>query len=173
MKPTLPSPATTVQLLPLPEWEPKDPLRQLTEQDISDLAWDLVLFNDMDRTKIMGSYALAPETIERLKELPLFTTETANAKKAMAADPHLGIRRLAKAHLSHRVNTLNAMATSEMVEPAARLKAIDMLTRIAGLDKHTEEKKGGGVAVQINFGGALGGALATAAQEARVYLGDN
>lgn len=159
--------------MPLPDWEPKDPLRQLTPQDISDLAWDLVLFNDMDRAKIMGSYELTPDTIERLKDLPLFATETANAKKAMQADPHLGIRRLAKAHLSHRINTLNALATSDMVEPAARLKAIDMLTRIAGLDKNTEEKKSGGVAVQINFGGALGSSLANAAQEARVYLGDN
>lgn len=122
----------------------------------------------MDREKIMGSYALTAENVERLKTLPIFITETANAKKAMAADPHLGIRRLAKMHLAARVGTLNTMATSDMVEPAARLKAIDMLTRIAGLDKHAEEKKNGGVAVQINFGGALGSTLSHLDGDVRV-----
>jgi hypothetical protein len=123
------------------------------------LAWDLVLFNDMDRKKILGSYKLQDEDVAKLQQLPLFMAETANARKALQADPHIGVRRIAKAFLVNRVATLNELATSNMVEPNSRLKAIDLITRIAGLDKGSEEKKSGGVAVQINLGSALGSSL--------------
>lgn len=139
----------------------EDPLSKITAQDLSDLAWDLVLFNDMDKRRILSSYKLDMDCMTRLTSLPLFVAETNNAKKALAADPHLGVRRMAKSFLIHRVSTLNELATSSMVEPNARLKAVDMLSRIAGLDKPTEEKSQGkgGVAVQINFGSALGANL--------------
>lgn len=142
-----------------PEIAP-DPLAHMTPQDISDIAWDLVLFNDMDRNKILSSYELAPDAVAKLQQLPLFVAESANAKKALQADPHIGVRKLAKTYLSQRVSTLNEMAMSNMVEPNSRLKAIEQLTRIAGLDRDTGEKKQGGVAVQINFGSALGSGLA-------------
>jgi len=147
-----------------------DPLAKLTTQDISDLAWDLVLFNDMDKRKILASYAVDEESIARLQQLPLFMSETGNARKALQADPHIGMRRMAKAFLHHRIKTINDMATSDMVEPAVRLKAIDMLKQIAGLDKGTEDKKQGGVAVQINLGSALGSSLAGQPQEIQAFV---
>ena len=171
-------------LQPIPGWPPQDEpdevsthslpveittrvqkLANLTPQDISDLAWDLVLFNDMDRKKILSSYDLGEQDVADLQELPLFQAETANARTALKADPHLGVRRMAKAFLVQRVATLNELATSSLVEPAARLKSIDLLTKIAGLDKSNEEKGKGGVAVQINFGSGLPGAASFAAYE--------
>lgn len=136
-----------------------DPLSHMTTQDISDVAWDLVLYNDMDRSKILGSYNLPEDCVARLQQLPLFTAESANAKKALQADPHIGVRKLAKTYLAQRVSTLNDMAISNMIEPNSRLKAIEQLTRIAGLDRDSGEKKQGGVAVQINFGSVMGGGL--------------
>lgn len=133
-------------------------LASLTPQDISDLAWDLVLFNDMDRRKILSSYSLAEQDVADLQQLPLFMAETTNARAALKADPHLGVRRMAKAFLVQRVATLNELATSNMIEPAARLRAIQQLSEIAGLHKNQEEKGKGGVAVQINFGSGLPGA---------------
>lgn len=169
-------PATSFTLQPLPALvldEPDDvstcslptevtarvqKLANLTPQDISDLAWDLVLFNDMDRKKILGSYALNEQDVADLQQLPLFMAETANARAALKADPHLGVRRMAKAFLVQRVATLNELASSNMIEPAARLRAIQQLSEIAGLHKNQEEKGKGGVAVQINFGSGLPGA---------------
>lgn len=128
----------------------------MTPQDISDVAWDLVLFNDMDRNKILSSYDLQPAAVVKLQQLPLFVAETANAKKALQADPHIGVRKLAKTYLAQRIKTLNEMAMSNMVEPAARLKSIELLNRIAGLERDSGDKKAGGVAVQINLGNVLG-----------------
>lgn len=127
-----------------------------------------MLFNDMDKSRIMASYAMTVDDVADLQQLPLFTAESANAKKALQADPHLGVRRMAKSFLVQRVSTLNELATSPVVEPAVRLKAIDQLARIAGLDKATEEKKGGGVAVQINLGGNIFGA--TPQQEVKAFI---
>ncbi len=157
-----PDPVALARVMPAvvapPEIAP-DPLAHMTPQDISDIAWDLVLFNDMDRNKILSSYELAPDAVAKLQQLPLFIAESANAKKALQADPHIGVRKLAKTFLSQRITTLNEMAMSNMVEPNSRLKAIEQLTRIAGLDRDTGQQKQGGVAVQINFGPDMGRAL--------------
>ena len=142
-----------------------DPLAHMTPQDISDIAWDLVLFNDMDRNKILSSYELAPDAVAKLQQLPLFIAESANAKKALQADPHIGVRKLAKTYLSQRVSTLNEMAMSNMIEPNSRIKCVDLLVRIAGLDRDSGEKRQGGVAVQINLGNMLGSSLGGASYQ--------
>lgn len=152
----LPALARQTEALVTPPTIVADPLAHMTPQDISDVAWDLVLFNDMDRNKILSSYDLQPDAVVKLQQLPLFVAETANAKKALQADPHIGVRKLAKTYLAQRIKTLNEMAMSNMVEPAARLKSIELLNRIAGLERDSGEKKTGGVAVQINLGNVLG-----------------
>jgi len=146
---------------PLVQRTETNPLAHMTPQDISDIAWDLVLFNDMDRNKILSSYNLASDAVVMLQQLPLFLAESANAKKALQADPHIGVRKLAKTYLAQRVATLNDMATSNMVEPNSRLKAVDLLVRIAGLDRDSGTRQAGGVAVQINLGNMLGSSLVT------------
>ena len=163
-----PDPVALARVMPAvvtpPEIAP-DPLAHMTPQDISDIAWDLVLFNDMDRNKILSSYELAPDAVAKLQQLPLFIAESANAKKALQADPHIGVRKLAKTYLSQRVSTLNEMAMSNMVEPNSRIKCVDLLVRIAGLDRDSGEKRQGGVAVQINLGNMLGSSLGGASYQ--------
>jgi hypothetical protein len=88
----------------------------------------------------------------------------------LQADPHIGVRKLAKTFLSQRITTLNEMAMSNMVEPAARLRAIQQLSDIAGLNKDTGEKRQGGVAVQINLGSALGSSLGGYTHDSQVRV---
>jgi predicted MFS family arabinose efflux permease len=57
------------------------------------------------------------------------------------------------------------MAMSNMVEPNSRIKCVDLLVRIAGLDRDTGEKRQGGVAVQINLGNMLGSSLGGASYQ--------
>jgi hypothetical protein len=144
-------------------------IAQMPPKDIADLAWDMVLYNDMDRTQIMSSYGLNMDDVVEIQQIPLYKAEAENAAKALKADPHIAARRIAKGFMMHRISTLNEMATSTMVEAAVRLKAIGMLADIAGVaDPVDKEKKNMGVAVQINMG--TGVFDMSPSQEARVFV---
>lgn len=149
----------TTALKPPPYVGSDDALNALLPQDIADLAWDIVLYNEFDREQVLKAYGLTHEDTVRLRELPLFMSETKHAQDALRDDPHIGVRRLAKTHLAKRVNTLNSMAKSDLVEAKDRLNAIKLLAVLAGVDKISDKNGSSGPSININFGAALGARL--------------
>ena len=132
-----------------------------TTQDITGLAHDMAMYGGTDFEKVLTAYGVTEPEYNILRTTSAaFKAADKHIKEQMAADPHLPTRRVAQGYLMHRVHSLNKMATSPLVEPAVQLKAIDMLKDIAGLDVKRKDDLTKGVAVQINFGSALGNQLA-------------
>ena len=122
----------------------------------------MAMYGGTDFEKVLTAYGVTEPEYETLRTTSAaFKAADKHIKEQMAADPHLPTRRVAQGYLMHRVHSLNKMATSALVEPAVQLKAIDMLKDIAGLDAKRKDDLNKGVAVQINFGSALGNQLAS------------
>lgn len=151
-----------------------DPESRMTAAQISELAWDVTLFSDSGVDKIVATYDIDGETFARLRQTPLFKAEEAHALKALKGDPHLPVRRMAKAYLMQRLATVNELAVSDLVEPVARLKAINLLQEISGLNTKPDANAGRtGTTVQINFGAALGSLLTKAIDTDNIVDLDN
>jgi len=136
------------------------PVPQLSDADSINLAWDVALYGETSLDKVLTSYGIDPESgpavLEALTERNrLYAQEYKNAQRALSNDPNVGTKRMARAYLIESMPILGELARSQLVDPSARIKAVEKLAALSGA-LETPKESGAGVAVQINFGGAMG-----------------
>lgn len=145
--------------------EVQDKVNEMSSKDMGELAWDLVLYSTMGATEILHQYGLSVADLPHLEKVPMFVAETNHARKALKEDPDMAVHRIAKAYLMTDMKVLHDLASSTLVDARDRIKAIDMMQKLAGV-RHMEDdsNKRTGPSVNINFGESMGKIMAASAK---------
>lgn len=138
------------------------PPKKFSLDELADLAQDLCFFSDHSVADILQPYGITHNQLTAMRaHSAAFKTAETHARKMLKEDKHIGVRVKAKGFAMLRLDTLNAMAGDMMVEPKDRLKAIEILFKIADLNpKEVKEEGKASASVVLNFGNSIGQTLA-------------
>jgi hypothetical protein len=138
------------------------PPKKFSLDELADLAQDLCFFSDHSVADVLQPYGITHNQLIAMRaHSAAFKAAESNARKMLKEDKHIGVRVKAKGFAMHRLDTLNLMAGDMMVEPKDRLKAIEMLFKVADLNpKEVKEEGRASASVVLNFGNSIGQTLA-------------
>lgn len=121
---------------------------------VSALVKDLVLFGQNDLSGVLEAHGIDQDALLDLSDTPVFKSELAALKKQLADDPHATLRMVAKQGLEMQVPNVTAIADDVRNAVTDRLKAVELLARLAdALPKTTKAEAPALPVLQINFGG--------------------
>lgn len=126
---------------------------KLNELERSALARDIVLYGTSDLQGVMEAYHLSEDELDALlDEGSLLSREIQRYKKQVDNDPKAAIRMASSEVLTHAVPRLHALIHDQWTEGKDRIKAVELVAKLA--DAMPKEAKGAntGASVVINMG---------------------
>jgi hypothetical protein len=138
---------------------------ELTRQqrdEIPEIAEALTLYGEQHLPLALQAYRITQAQFDaHIATSPVYAAACALSKAQLAEDPHLPLRKKAKAHLDTIIATI-AHTAQFAGEDKDKTNAAKVLMEIAdiGMRKPKQEEQRG-MAVNINFGATLGAALQT------------
>ena len=125
----------------------------LTPVKIAEFARDMAIYGADDLEGVLRSHNITAEVALRLSENPVYIAEFGRTEELLA-DPNGAMRIRAQNMLPAGIDVVGEIAMSRHQPATARLKAVDMLTKIAQVE--TEEKQSGpSVVLHMDFGGVV------------------
>lgn len=120
---------------------------------IAEFARDMAIYGADDMEGVLAAHNLTPEQALAIVEHSVYKTEYARVE-AQLSDPHGALRIKAQNMLPLHIDIMGQIAADKMQPAASRLKAIDMVCKVAGVGDDTANK-GSGVIVNLSFGGLI------------------
>ena len=125
----------------------------LTPVKIAEFARDMAIYGADDLEGVLRSHNITADTALKLSENPVYTAEFKRTEE-MLADPDGAMRIRAQNMLPAGIDVVGEIAMSKHQPATARLKAVDMLTKLARVE--TDEKPSGpSVVLHMDFGGVV------------------
>ena len=125
----------------------------LTPVKIAEFARDMAIYGADDLEGVLRSHNITAEVALKLSENPVYIAEF-NQTAEMLADPNGAMRIRAQNMLPAGIDVVGEIAMSRHQPATARLKAVDMLTKLARVE--TDDKPvGPSVVLHMDFGGVI------------------
>lgn len=120
---------------------------------IAEFARDMAIYGLDDLEGVLAAHNISAEQAVKIVESPVYKTEYKRIE-AQLADPHGALRIKAQNMLPSGIDVVGEIAMSRAQPATARLKAVDMLTKLAQVSEE-EEKQGPSVVLHLDFGGVV------------------
>lgn len=125
----------------------------LTPVKIAEFARDMAIYGADDLEGVLRSHNISAEVALKLTENPVYIAEFGRTAETLA-DPNGAMRIRAQNMLPAGIDVVGEIAMSMHQPATARLKAVDMLTKLAQVE--TDEKPSGpSVILHMDFGGVI------------------
>lgn len=125
----------------------------ISTRDIPALARDVVLYGSSDLAGVLRAHGVGHDEFRALAEHQLFIKTVQEVQEQLSRSPRAGLRLKANEYLENHLKTLSDMASNAHEKGADRIKAIEMLARLAdALPKEDKTNAGTGMVVNLNFG---------------------
>lgn len=125
----------------------------LTPVKIAEFARDMAIYGADDLEGVLRSHNITADVALKLSENPVYIAEFGRTEELLA-DPDGAMRIRAQNMLPAGIDVVGEIAMCRHQPATARLKAVDMLTKLARLE--TEEKQSGpSVVLHMDFGGVI------------------
>ncbi len=129
--------------------------------DIADLARELALYGEQFAIQVRRAYGLSDAHYLIVSRTPVFVNSFKKAQADLLDNDFLPMQLMARKLLLKHVTTLDKIAASGVAEHKDRLKAIDLMSGLAGEAPQKSKAAGPSIAATINFGAGFGSNLAT------------
>ena len=120
---------------------------------IADLARDIAIYGDTDLLGVLQAHNVTPEQYTEIKSHAAYTAELDRVMKQMT-DPHSALRIKAQNMLPTSVDIIGEIAMDRYQPASARLKAVEMVSKLAGVED-SASKQHAPVVVHLDFGGIV------------------
>ena len=110
----------------------------------------MAIYGRDDSAGVIAAHRITTEQLEYAQRHSVYKAEYTRVESLLAT-PHSALRVKAENLLPGHIDVINAIATDKYQPATARLKAVEMSLKLAGMQ--AEEKQQSGVVVNIDFGG--------------------
>lgn len=120
---------------------------------LTDLARDMAIYGEDDLHGVLQAHNVRPEEMLAYMDSPVYKAEF-DRVKAQMANPHAAVRIKAQNMLASGVDIIGEIASDYRQPAAARLKAVSMVTELAGVEDKAASQ-GPSVVLHLDFGGLV------------------
>lgn len=106
-----------------------------------------------DTLGVLRSHGVGYEAFKAIQKMPEYKQHYKETMAALEADPRQAVRSYATVLLKEKLPVLAEMASDASLRSSDRIKALELLAKLADAMPRTENEKGTtGVMVNLNFG---------------------
>ena len=120
---------------------------------ITELARDVAIYGDTDLAGVLQAHNVTHEQYTAAQKHSAYISEVERVTKQMS-DPHGALRVKAQNMLPTSVDIIGEIALDRYQPASARLKAIEMVSKLAGVED-SASKQHAPVVVHLDFGGIV------------------